>query len=100
MNILARVAQGVNITVAFDDILELIYAQTDQALPVDDFHITLFNKESNYYYFAFCVEKDDRLGVRENLPSAGGYRAKSRGYPRSPWDSDFRLYPGVPGAWE
>ena len=68
MNILARVAQGVNITVAFDDILELIYAQTDQALPVDDFHITLFNKESNYYYFAFCVEKDDRLGVRENLP--------------------------------
>ena len=57
MNILARVSQGVNITVAFDDILELIYAQTDQALPVDDFHITLFNQESNYYYFAFCVEK-------------------------------------------
>ena len=68
MNILARVAQGVNITVAFDDILELIYAQTDQALPVDDFHITLFNKTSNYYYFAFCVENDDRLGARENLP--------------------------------
>ncbi len=68
MNILARVAQGVNVTVAFDDILELIYAQTDQALPVDDFHITLYEKENNYYYFAFCVEKDDRVGSHENLP--------------------------------
>ncbi len=72
MNILARVAQGVNITVAFDDIMELIYAQTDQVLPVDDFHITLYNKESDYYYYAFCVEKDDRLGARENLPMPAG----------------------------
>jgi signal transduction histidine kinase/putative methionine-R-sulfoxide reductase with GAF domain len=68
MNILARVAQGVNVTVAFDDIMELIYAQTDQAVPVDDFHITLYDKNNNYYYFAFCVEKDDRIPVRENKP--------------------------------
>jgi len=68
MNILARVAQGVNITVAFDDILELIYAQTDQVLPVDYFHITLYNKESDYFYFAFCLENKDRLTNRENLP--------------------------------
>jgi signal transduction histidine kinase/putative methionine-R-sulfoxide reductase with GAF domain len=68
MNILARVAQGVNITVAFDDILELIYAQTDQVLPVDNFHITLYNKESDYFYFAFCLENKDRLTNRENLP--------------------------------
>lgn len=68
MNILARLAQGVNITVAFDDMLELIYAQTDQALPVDDMHITLYNAEANYYYFAFCLEKDTRLTERENIP--------------------------------
>ncbi len=68
MNILARVSQGVNVTVAFDDILELIYAQTGQVLPVNDFHLTLYNKESDYYYFAFCLEKDDRLTYRENLP--------------------------------
>ena len=67
MNILARVAQGVNVTVAFDDILELIYAQTGQVLPVNDFHLTLYNKESDYYYFAFCLERDDRLTYRENL---------------------------------
>ena len=68
MNILARIAEGVNVTVAFDDILELIYAQTDQVLPVDEFHITLYNKENDYYYFAFCLESDDRLIPRENLP--------------------------------
>ena len=68
MNILARVSQGVNVTVAFDDILELIYAQTGQVLPVNDFHLTLYNKESDYFYFAFCLEKDDRLTYRENLP--------------------------------
>jgi signal transduction histidine kinase/putative methionine-R-sulfoxide reductase with GAF domain len=68
MNILARVSQGVNVTVAFDDILELIYAQTGQVLPINDFHLTLYNKESDYYYFAFCLEKDDRLTYRENLP--------------------------------
>ncbi|MBM3150895.1 MAG: GAF domain-containing protein [Chloroflexi bacterium] len=68
MNILARVAQGVNITVAYDDILELIYAQTDQILPVDDFHITLHSKENDFLYFAFCLEQDDRLLQKENLP--------------------------------
>jgi signal transduction histidine kinase len=72
MNILARVAQGVNITVAFDDILELIYAQTDQVLPVDNFHITLHNRERDYFYFAFCLEKDERLNDRENLPLPEG----------------------------
>jgi signal transduction histidine kinase/putative methionine-R-sulfoxide reductase with GAF domain len=68
MNILARVAQGVNVTVAFDDILELIYAQTDQVLPVDDFHITLHSRENDYNYFAFYLENDERLTERENLP--------------------------------
>lgn len=68
MNILARVAQGVNVTVAFDDILELIYAQTDQIMPVDDYHITLYNRVNDYYFYAFCIEQDDRLLQRENIP--------------------------------
>jgi signal transduction histidine kinase/putative methionine-R-sulfoxide reductase with GAF domain len=68
MNVLSRVAQGVNVTVSYDDILELIYAQTDQILSVDDFHITLYNKENDYSYFAFCLEGDERMPHRENLP--------------------------------
>lgn len=72
MNILSRVAQGVNVTVSFDDILELISAQTNQVLPAHDFYITLYNKESDYFYHAFCQEKDDRLRSRENLPLPPG----------------------------
>ena len=68
MNILSRVAQGVNITVAFDDILELIYAQTDQVIQVDDLHITLYNKDNDFFYYAFCLEADERLSERENIP--------------------------------
>jgi signal transduction histidine kinase len=70
MNILARVAQGVNITVSFDDILELIYAQTNQVLPGDDFSITLHDRQSGFYYQAFCLEKNDRVRERENMPLA------------------------------
>ncbi len=93
MNILARVAQGVNVTVAFDDIMELIYAQTDQVLPVDDFHITLYNKESDYYYFAFCVEKDDRLSAAREPAHASRYRPQPGGDPLPPCHPDHRLHP-------
>ena len=41
MNVLTRVSQGINITLAFDDILELIYTQTNSVLPARDFHICL-----------------------------------------------------------
>ncbi|MBN2385740.1 MAG: GAF domain-containing protein [Anaerolineales bacterium] len=68
MNILSRVASGVNVTVTFDDVLELIFAQTDQVLPVDDLHITLHNKENDFFFYAFCLEQDDRVPGRENLP--------------------------------
>jgi signal transduction histidine kinase len=68
MNILSRVAQGVNVTVKFDDILELIFAQTEQVVPLDDFHITLFDDQNKFHYFAFCLENDDRLTNRENIP--------------------------------
>jgi signal transduction histidine kinase len=68
MNVLARVAQGINITLNFDDILELIYAQTSQIVPGTDFHLTLFNKTGQYFYYAFCLENDDRLRRQENTP--------------------------------
>jgi signal transduction histidine kinase/putative methionine-R-sulfoxide reductase with GAF domain len=65
---LVRVSQGVNITLTFDDVLELIYAQTSQIVPVNHLHITLYNKENNFYYYGFCVEDNERLQERENLP--------------------------------
>ncbi len=68
MNALTRVSQGVNVTLTFDDVLELIYAQTAQIIPTSHFHITLYNKASDYYYYGFCVENNERIPERENLP--------------------------------
>lgn len=68
MNALTRVSQGVNITLTFDDVMELIYAQTGQIIPSSEFHVTLYREAGDYFYYAFCVENRDRLIDRENTP--------------------------------
>jgi signal transduction histidine kinase len=68
MNALTRVSQGVNITLTFDDILELIFAQATQIIPSSLFHITLYNKAANYFYYGFRVDENERMTQRENLP--------------------------------
>ncbi|MBL8100283.1 MAG: GAF domain-containing protein [Anaerolineales bacterium] len=68
MNALTRVSKGVNVTLTFDDVLELIYAQTAQIIPTSHFHITLHNKDSDYYYYGFCLENNERIEERENQP--------------------------------
>lgn len=72
MNVLTRVAQGISFTVTFDDILELISAQTNQILPARDFRITLVDKDSGVIYHAFYLEDDERLNERENRPLNAG----------------------------
>lgn len=66
MNVLSRVAQGVNITLSLDDILELVYAQTVQVLPASNFHIMLYDAETGVYQYAFYLEGDDRVDRMEN----------------------------------
>lgn len=68
MNALARVAQGINITLSFDDILELIYAQTSQIIQSSDARLTLHNQTGQYYYNAFYIENDERIPSNENIP--------------------------------
>ena len=68
MNALTRVSQGVNVTLTFDDVLELIYTQATQILPSSLFHITLYNKAANYFYYAFRVDDNERMTSRENQP--------------------------------
>jgi len=68
MNALTRVSQGVNVTLTFDDVLELIYAQTSQIIPTSHLHITLYNNANDYYYYGFCIENNERLSERENVP--------------------------------
>jgi signal transduction histidine kinase len=66
MNILIRVAQGVNITVRFDDILELIYTQTSRLVPTKDFWVMLYDSENDLYQYAFYLEDDRRMLEIEN----------------------------------
>lgn len=68
MNALTRVSQGVNITLTFDDVMELIFAQTGQIISASEFHITLYSRAGDYYYYAFCVENGERLSERETIP--------------------------------
>ncbi len=69
MDVVMRIAQGINITLDIDDILELVYAQTDQIIPNDDFHITLTSPISpQTLYHAFYIEDNERIKSQENLP--------------------------------
>lgn len=68
MNALTRVSQGVNVTLTFDDVLELIFAQSTQIIPSSLFHITLYNKAANYFYYGFRVDDNERITSRENQP--------------------------------
>ena len=68
MNALTRVSQGVNVTKTFDDVLELIFAQTMQIIPFAYFHITLYNKPANYFYYGFRVDENERITALENQP--------------------------------
>lgn len=73
MNVLTRVAQGVSFTVAFDDILELISAQTNQVAPARDFRITLHDRDTGRLHHAFLLKDDERLVEQENRPLLPGY---------------------------
>lgn len=65
LNVLARVAQGVSFTVAFDDVLELLSAQANQILPARDFRVTLLDEESAFLSHVFYLEDDERLNEYE-----------------------------------
>jgi signal transduction histidine kinase len=70
MNVLTRVVQGTSFTIAFDDVLELIYAQTNQVIPTQDFHVTLFDQSIQSLRLIFALEDDERQFGKENQPLA------------------------------
>jgi signal transduction histidine kinase len=72
MNVLARIAEGINVTLDFDDILELIYAQTNLLIPARDYAVTLLNRAANTVYHAFYLQNDERLQSQEQRPLPEG----------------------------
>ena len=72
MNILTRLAEGVNITLAYDDLLELFFAQTAHLVPTHDFRITLHEEQTQEIAHALLIEKDERLTQLERIPLPAG----------------------------
>lgn len=67
METIARLAQGINITVAFDDLLEMSYAQISRLIPITDFHITFGDEHGQRFTHVFYVENNERLAGNENV---------------------------------
>ncbi len=67
MNILTRVAQGVNVTLNLDDIYELIYAQITQLIPADQFRLILKSPQGDGLVQVFFIDGEERVSEQENL---------------------------------
>ncbi len=67
MNVLGQVAQAVNYTVEFSDLLELIYAQTNRVVEAPNFYIALRDPNTDELYYAFYSQDDERIPEREGV---------------------------------
>ncbi len=67
MNVLGQVAQAVNFTIEFDDLLELIYAQTNRVINAPNFYIALRDPNTDEMYYAFYTEDEERIVDRESV---------------------------------
>jgi len=54
------IAQAASYSVDFDDLLELIYAQTSRVLDTSNFFISLYDPETRTLRFSFYVEEGER----------------------------------------
>lgn len=66
LDVLSQVSQAVNFTIEFDDLLELIYAQTDRLISAPYFYIVLRERAGDKLYYAMFIENADRQTDREN----------------------------------
>ncbi|MEL6148147.1 MAG: GAF domain-containing protein [Chloroflexota bacterium] len=66
LDVLSQVSQAVNFAVEFDDLLELISAQTQKLIETTHFYIALRETSTNQMYYAFFLELNERHRNREN----------------------------------
>lgn len=67
LDVLSQVGQAVNFTIQFDDLLELIYAQTSRLIQAPNFYIALHDDNANQMYYSFFLEDNDRIERKENV---------------------------------
>ncbi|MBI3760647.1 MAG: GAF domain-containing protein [Chloroflexi bacterium] len=68
LNVLGQVSQAVNFTIAFDDLLELIFAQASKVVDTSNFHIILKDPQAGTLSYAFFIENGERLNAAEGRP--------------------------------
>ncbi len=68
LNVVSQMSQAVSFTTAYDDLLELIYAQTSKLVDTRYYYLLLKDRAGVLRY-AFFVENDERLNERENEPA-------------------------------
>jgi signal transduction histidine kinase len=66
LDALTKVAQAVNFTIEFDDLLELVYAQASRVIDTGNFFIALYDPKADEMYYAFYLENDERVPDRED----------------------------------
>lgn len=66
LGVLSQVSQAVNFAVEFDDLLELISAQTQKVLEASNFYIALRDASAEQMYYAFFMEYNERIRDEEN----------------------------------
>ena len=71
INLLTRIAQGVNVTLSQDDMFELVFTQATQIIPADDFEVFLQDEEKQIIRAEFIVEENERRLDKERQPSIG-----------------------------
>lgn len=67
LNVVSQMSQAVSFTVAYDDLLELIYAQTSKIVDARNFYLLLRGQRQELRS-VFVVENNDRLADQENQP--------------------------------
>ncbi|MDW8325856.1 MAG: GAF domain-containing protein, partial [Anaerolineales bacterium] len=65
LNVVSQISQAVSFTTAYDDLLELIYAQTSKLMDTRYYYLLLKDR-ADVPRYAFFVENNERLSEREN----------------------------------
>ncbi len=65
MDTITQVAEGINLQLAFDEMLEMFYSQTRNLISTVDFRITLKDEPGEDYHHVFYIANDERFPNRE-----------------------------------
>ena len=67
LSVLRQISEAVNYTIEFNDLLELLNSQTQKILRAPYFYIALMDHSTDQMFYAYFVEKDERLTDLETI---------------------------------